>query len=296
MEARGDDQAALAAYGRALSCDPVHAAALRSLAGLRRRLGEGDAAQVHYAAAVAARPGLPRAHMDEGRFFYLEGRMPEAVRSFGHAVRAAPRNFSCLNMLGAALFESDRCAEAESLFEHSLALKPNYVAFSNLGTLYYYDGRYADAADMARRSLDIYDGDYRIWLNLASALEWSGAGEDSCRAAFLRARDIAEGERKVRPADPFLMADLASIAAHLGLPERSRELLAAAEALPGLDPEVMYALADTWELVGDRNAAFAWLEQAVAHDLSLRKIDRYPSLRNLRSSERYLALQSRYRE
>ncbi|MGD9548203.1 MAG: protein kinase [Candidatus Krumholzibacteriia bacterium] len=296
FEARGDDRTALASYERALSCDAVHAAALRSLAGLQRRLGEADAAQELYAAAVAARPGLPRAHMDEGRFYYLEGRMPEAVRSFGHAVRAAPRNFSCLNMLGAALFESDRCAEAESLFEHSLALKPNYVAFSNLGTLYYYDGRYADAADMARQSLAIYDGDYRIWLNLASALEWSGAGADSCRAAFLRARDIAEGERKVRPADPILMADLASIAAHLGRPGRSRELLAAAEALPGLDPEVMYSLADTWELLGDRNAAFTWLEQAVAHDLSLRKIDRYPSLRNLRSSERYLALQSRYRE
>ena len=57
------------------------------------------------------------------------------------------------------------------MFERSIEIKPNYGAYSNLGILYYQERRYADAARMYEKALDLGDYDYLVWGNLALAYQ-----------------------------------------------------------------------------------------------------------------------------
>ena len=295
LELVGDTEPALAAYRRALAADPVHAQALRCLGDLLWKLGRADEAETTYLQAVQVRPGFVQAENEAGAFYYRQARYPQAVRHFARVVELAPGNFRGFTLLGAALFESGRYAEAESLFERSLQLQPSFQAYNNLSTLYYYDSRYGDAIAMSRRALELAPDDYRLWMLQASCL-WAEGAADSALAAFDKARTLAEDELNLHPGDSYILADLASACAHLEQPDRAAGILGELAGRSELAAEVMFSMADTYETMGSRDAALTWLERAVAADLSLKKVRRYPGLRNLRSDPRFSALQAAYGE
>ena len=58
----------------------------------------------------------------------------------------------------------------------------------------------------------------------------------------------------------------------------------------------MFSMASTYEELGDRGRALDWLEKAMALELSFKKVDHYPVLKNLRSHPRYIALRKQYGE
>ena len=99
------------------------------------------------------------------------------------------------------------------------------------------------------------------------------------------------------PQSPQLQADQASFHAILGQREESLAILEALEARETeFDLEIMFSLASTYEELGDRDRALDWLEAAMSHDMSFKKVDRYPVLKNLQTHPRYIALRSQYEE
>ena len=72
---------------------------------------------------------------------------------------------------------------------------------------------------------------------------------------------------------------------------RSRPLKLIALIQPSpRDPRVLSSVATTYEELGDRVRALAWLEQAIRAGYSVRRIDRSPWLKDLRGDERYARL------
>ena len=122
--------------------------------------------------------------------------------------RLAPDLPRAYNNLGAAYLELGRTDSAYAMFEHASALYPSYMALSNLASLYYFDGRYADAARAYRRALDLDSHDHLAWGNLAAAYERL-AQHDLAVEAYRAAIHRAEGERAVNPLDPVPLAHLA---------------------------------------------------------------------------------------
>ena len=76
---QGDDEAAEASIGKALTLDSEHAAALNQLGMLKRRQGAFEAAEAAYLKAVTADPGYALAHYNLGVLYELYLQQLEAA-------------------------------------------------------------------------------------------------------------------------------------------------------------------------------------------------------------------------
>jgi eukaryotic-like serine/threonine-protein kinase len=151
--------------------------------------------------------------------------------------------------------------EAIRAFERSIALNPTSAALPNLGTIYFRQRRYADAARTFEEATKTRARDYRTWRNLASSYKWVPGSQDKARAAYQRAAELAEEVRQVNPRQPLLLAELADCYAHLNRREEAQSLIAQAEALAPKDGNVFLLSAQLFEELGDRKQALAKLRR-----------------------------------
>ena len=284
----GEHEKAVAALEEATRLAPASAAAHLELAEAYQELQLLDDARRAHQRAINRRPGCWRCHYYFARFSYNNGEYDAAAYEFRQAILSAPENFRSYTALGGVLFQFDRLDEAREFFEQSIALEPvtNYAALSNLGTLYYFEARFADAIRMYMRALEQDDRDYLVWGNLGFALTFS-ADLEKADESFRRAIEMVSPLLAEEPEDPWLLSDLASFYAMIG--ERSEALALQESAIAHLpaDPEILVTIIETFEIVGNRERALEWTEKALAKGMAADELDRDPTLRGLVADERY---------
>jgi tetratricopeptide (TPR) repeat protein len=179
------------------------------------------------------------------------------------------------------------------MFERALAVggEPSPVALSNLATMYFEAGRYAEAVTTFQRSLSVNDDDHRVW----GYLGWSyAAGVDPERAAepFERAAELGEEALVDDPEDAHLLAMVAGYHGMLGDRGRGFDLVERAIALDPQDPDVMATIGETLEDLGDRERALTWIARALRNGARRDRLETHPSLRALVADDRYKQLVS----
>jgi serine/threonine-protein kinase len=256
--------------------------------------GEFEKAERALQTAINLRPGFAETYQGLGYLYVTMNRFDAATNQYRHAARAAPTNPDAHINLGAVLYFQDRRPEAMQAFEDALALAPNQVAYSNLGTLYFEEGRFGDAAEMYQAGLDlggddVPDTDYYLYGHLASAQHWSGRRE-SALANFAFAIERAESVLAGQPDDYSVMADLAGYYGMIGEQERGLELMAIVTRQEILDPFFMGSIAECYEDLGQRELAMEWIAKALGNGLTVDWIERRPSFNGLRTDVRYREL------
>jgi len=290
----GKYEQAVAEFQRALELDPRSDEAYRGLAAAYEALGQAENAERTYRRAIELRPDYGSGYQWLGAFYYRQGRHEEAIRMFQRGVELAPGNSRAYSNLGGAYWAAGRYDKARVWFERSLATRPNYRAYNNLGTLYFFqESRYADAARMYEKALALDDRDYRVWSNLAAAYRWTPGEQDKARAAYERAARMAEEQRNVNPRDPHVLVVLADCYAMLGQAAKARTLVQQALALAPGEAEVMFRAGDIYEELGDRERALEWIGKALARGYSRAELERAPGLAQLRADARYPRLLER---
>jgi len=293
----GETDAALGEYRRALALDPIHAPTLNNLGDLHNRNGDEKRAEATFNRAIDARPFYPRAYRDAGAFHYRREDMDGARENFQVIVDLAPDDDLGYRFLGSVYFEEDDYGNAEKMFERSLAIEATSWTYYNLSVLYYYDQRYIDSIAMSQKTLEKSPDHFGAWRNLAEAYRFAPGYEDSIRPAYEKAMELLQVLLVQDPDFPEYQADHASFCQKLGEPEKARAILADLEAnYPELAPYVMFSMASTYEELGERELALDWLEKAVGEEMSFKKVDRYPVLKNLQSHPRYIAMRKKYGE
>ena len=164
--------------------------------------------------------------------------------------------------------------EGARAWERSMALRPTYAAASNLGTLYFGEGRYADAARAFERARDLAPNDYRVWRNLGAALHWSPGEQSKAAEAYRKAVELGEEARKVNPRQPPLLAQLADAYSMLGQRAEALAAATAVERLGTTDMDAMFNLASAYEQIGERDRALQWLAKALAAGYPREAVDR----------------------
>ncbi|RKY86624.1 hypothetical protein DRQ11_08105, partial [candidate division KSB1 bacterium] len=159
-----------------------------------------------------------------------------------------------------------------------------------LGTLYFYQGCYTDAAQMYKQALELLDNDYRVWGYLAASYYWTPNERDKAQTIYQQAAYLAEQRLKVNPRDSDVLSDLAGYYGRMGNRSRALSLLEQVLILEPSNLEVMFRIADIYELLGERELALNWIKTALQKGYSLAEIDRYPGLRKLRADERFQRL------
>jgi tetratricopeptide (TPR) repeat protein/TolB-like protein/predicted Ser/Thr protein kinase len=281
----GKQADAVKSFREALRLDPNNDTASRGLAASYESLGDFAKAEATYRQAIAARPDYWGGYHDLGVFFYRRGQLDAAAGEFQREIQLAPDNVRAYTDLGGIYYLQNRFDEARGLFLKSIDLQPNYRAYSNLGTMDFFERKYADAAANFEQALKFSDADGRVWRNLAWSYYWAGS-QAKAATAFRHAEKTFEDQLKINPKDTATMIALADCYSVTGENGQAESLLA--KALPSAtDAESAFRAVEIYEKLGKRDQALAWLQTAINRGYVLAEIEKDPSLSALRKDPRY---------
>jgi tetratricopeptide (TPR) repeat protein len=197
-------------------------------------------AEVAYSRAVDAEPAYGAAHTALGNFLFRHGRASAAVTHYRRVTELSPASAPAFNNLGAALEMSGDFQSAAGALDESLKLEPTRSAYSNSGTVYYFLGRFADAARMYRKATEMASEDHRVWGNLADALYQMKASRPQAEHEYRHAIVLAERRVGVNSNDATTWIQLAFYYARVGELSRAAPCKARALALGADDVFVQY--------------------------------------------------------
>ncbi|MGB5589173.1 MAG: tetratricopeptide repeat protein [Gammaproteobacteria bacterium] len=276
---------------RALALDPVAVDAYIQFGQIRQEQDRRGEAEEYYLQAVELKRNYWRAHEALGSFYYRTERYEEAVREFGIATELAPDAASAFGGLGAAYSMLGDVEKANIATEESLRLKPSRQGFTNLGIRHYYAGRFADAAEMQLKAIELAPDDHRLWGRLAESYRFVPGKEAESRAAYARAAELAEASLKINSEDWKSIGLLGLYYAYLGQPDKALELVDNSIETSNRNSEAFYFKALERLVANDPEAAIAALEDSLEMDPRYsRFLETDPDLQQLRDDQRFQEL------
>ncbi|HXI75962.1 MAG TPA: tetratricopeptide repeat protein, partial [Steroidobacteraceae bacterium] len=133
-----------------------YAEAHSNLGNALQAQGKLAEAVASYGRAIFVRPDYAEAHSNLGNVLKAQGKLKEAVASFERALAHRPDSAEAHLNLGLLFLDQGRLNEAVSCFERALALKPDYAeAHHYLGNARREQGRVEEALACYRRALEL---------------------------------------------------------------------------------------------------------------------------------------------
>ena len=189
---------------------------------------------------VELEPGYWGPYLGMGNFLFRQGRYDEAAPYYQKVTVLTPDNPDGHTNLGAAHLHAGNWEDAALAWQKSLELSPSAMAYRNMGTVYYYSGRYAEAVAMHREAVQLAPEDHWLWGKLAAAYRESGGEEENSQSAYRRAIELATSRLEVEAADALTMAYLSAYYLNVGNePLAIQHVQNATELEPG-NPEIWY--------------------------------------------------------
>ncbi len=282
-----DYEKATTYYQRAIDLDPRYAPAWVGYAQATWMQGDLGSmpwdtarARAREAAerAVQLDPGLPAAHLVMSQLLANDLDWAASARELDAAVALDPGDANTL--LTKAVWASSiagQPGEAIGLAQQAVVRDPlTPTAHYRLCWIYFDAGRLADAANACRETLEL-------------SPKFSGAHFTIASLLLARGQpDAALAEIAREPDDAFRLRGLAIVAHHLG--RRAESDAALATLLKRYSTKHMLFIASVYAARGERDAAFAWLEQARAHsEAQMYEVKSVAMFGQLRSDPRYNA-------
>jgi len=284
---------AVASFDRAIALDKKNDDAYRGLAAAYEAQGSIEKAEATYQHAIEVRPDYWGGYSWLGGHYFRQGRYEEATRQLDRITELTPENHRAYSSLGGVYHLMGRFDEAEDMLTKSVSIKPTATGFSNLGTFYFFQGKYNEAVPMMEKAVELNPNDYLYWGNLADSYRWAVGFEKKAPGTYQRAIDLALKELEVNPNSGGVKGSLATYWAKLGEKENALRQIEEALDLASENANVVFDSLLTFELVGERDRAFAALERSLDNGYSFEEISREPELANLREDPRYLELLGR---
>lgn len=201
-----------------------------------------------YQQVLKASPGHTDALYLLGVIAHQTGYHLQAIELSRRALASAPDDTRCYNVLGLALMELGRDAEAEASFQQAIAIDNNPEVHNNLGTLWKKQGRLDDAVGAYRQALAQSPGYANAHYNLGNVY-----------------RDRTEMESAAECFRRALNSDPGHASALVGLGQVLRALQRTGEAVPILE-RALVLIQDDAELycdLGDALQALGQLQRAI---------------------------------
>ena len=286
-QGQSKDDEAVKDFQRAIALDDTSDAAYRGLAISYEALGKAADAESVYRRAIEMRKDYWGGYSALGAFYYKNARYADAAVQFHRVIELAPENVRGYSNLSAAYVQLGKSDQAEELLRKSLAIQPSYRAYANLATIYFFQSRYSEAAQMYEKALQLNDRDGRVWRNLGDAYYWAPKQRDKSASAYQHAADLLRAQLKINPQDPSLLAELALCQSMLGKSAEAIDLIHHARERSPSDPELSFRTAEIYEQSSDHAAALEWLSKAIKQGYPTADVQRDPTFESLRENARY---------
>lgn len=283
---RGELDSAREQLNKAVELDPANASAHRWLADVAARSKDNEAAEAGFRKAIALRPQDPELLNALGSFLYATGKYDDAAKQFQRSIDLAPDNMASYRNLSAVLHQKGDYPGAARVLQRSLEIEPNPIAYSNLGTLYFFQGLYPQSVSAFEKAVELGANTHVLWGNLGDAYRWTPDNQKKAREAFGTALTLLGDELREQPRDATLLSRKALYLAKQG---EAAEAARIADALirNERDPQNLYRLGLAYELTGSRQKSLDALGTAVRRGYSSEELRSDPELTSLRSDVRY---------
>jgi Flp pilus assembly protein TadD len=243
--------------------------------------GKKNEAENTFQTAVRLRPGYWPAYNRMAAFYMDQHDYQGAERAFLAAIAISPEIPSLHSNLGVLYFSLSRWDDAERELRKSLALRPYAPGFSNLGTVLFFEGKYAEAAQQFEEATKLQPANHIWWGNLGDA-RWQIAGQrEQARAAFEEAYKLADRQFVLTPADVQLRKSYALYLAKLGRPQEARTEIEKAIQQAPKDMNVRFYAARVYAVIGDSKSAEAAVRASLALGYDAKEVEREPDLKLL---------------
>jgi protein O-mannosyl-transferase len=254
---RGNADAAITQYRRALEIEPDNVGALNNLGRALAMKGADADALALYQKALALQPGFADTHLNLGHLFLAQGKLDEAIAQYRQNLELVPDNVTTLNVLGNALGRKGANAEALALYQKALALQPSFAdTHVNLAHVLLGQGKVDEAIAQYRQALDLAPANAATHSDLGKALAMKG--EDAAA--------IAQYQKAVELQPGFADAhfNLGNRLLSLGQLDQAAAQYRKALDLNPHDTEARHNLGKALLLKGDFDGALACLEKTTS--------------------------------
>jgi tetratricopeptide (TPR) repeat protein len=286
----GKYEKAVEQFQRALELNPDSDYALVQLAGAYQKLGNPQAAEAAYRKAISLRPNYWGVYSGLGAFYAGQARYSEAAEMFSKVIQLASDNYGGYSNLGGVYLLQGRYEDAISQLKRSIDLRPNPIAYSNLGTAYFALRRFPEAAETFQQGAKLDDRNWINWGNLGDALYWIPGRRLEAAKPYHTAISLARGKLEANPRDGDTWAMVAAYYAMLDDKAHALESIQRAlESAPG-DPDVAFRAAIVYNHFGDTGRSLAWLKKAVDAGFSRSSIRDLPDFDSLQGNAAFRAL------
>ena len=286
----GRHDEAITEFTQAIAIDSASPDALHGLALAYEQMGSIDNAEQTYQKAVEMLPHHWAGYSWLGLFYASRSRHAEASEMFERVVELIPDSYRGYSNLGVAYVYQERWPEALEAMERSLEIKPSVPGYSNLATLYFFQGgRYFAAARLYEEALNLDERNYLIWGNLGDARYWGPDEQRQAAVAYEQALSLAEELRSATPRDALLLGDMALYNAMLDRSAPALELVTDALRLAPDDPELQLQAAQTYQQLGRIDDALRWLGKAIEGGIAPALVVQNPWFESIRDTEEFRA-------
>jgi len=283
----GRTEEALREFEEALRKDPESFEATLGYARAFEDAGKPAEAEDVYRRAIRLDPSRWAGYSHLGAFYYGSGRWADAENMFQQVIKLAPDNYRGYNNLMGIYYLMGKDGLVSEMFERSVSIKPNADAYSNFGTIQFFQGRYADALKSFEEAIRLGRDTYEIWGNLADCYRYTPGYGAKSEEAYQKALLLADEERRVNPQEALLLARMAYYYAMSGEPKKAlAALLEAWKILPG-SVLILKKCVQVKEKLGRRTEALEALKEYLMKEGPLEEIEKDPDLSELRKDPGY---------
>ena len=171
LDDKGQPEAAIAEYEKALQIQPGYAEAHNDLGNALAGVGRVTEAIAQYRKALELVPGLPQVHNNLGTALAQSGQPTEAIAHFKKAIEINPEMAGAHLNLAHALLQTGQPDEAIPHLLKAVEIRPNFVdADKQLADLFFQKGRLEDAIAYYRKVLERRPDDAEARSNLTKIL------------------------------------------------------------------------------------------------------------------------------
>ena len=263
----------------ALRLSPGKAQAYRAVGDAYSHSGQYDQAEAAYQEAIRRQPDDWYAYFMLGWFCLNRGRYTEARSAYESALKLTPNNEVVYRNLAVLDMRQGRFREASDLIAKTLDFEPNPRTYVSLGTAYYYQRRYSEAASAFHSGIALNPDLYSLWGGLGVVCRQIPGDEVKAREALRKAISFAEKHLTTVQSDDNARADLAQYRASLGQRDKAIAEIAKISELSRLQ----YAdrLIPAYELIGDRRHAVEMIRKLPPDSPVRAYVGNHPDLESL---------------
>jgi eukaryotic-like serine/threonine-protein kinase len=291
--ASGKYSEAVAELNRALSLAPNSDEFYRRLGDVQ--LDSGNVAQAIDALQKAVKLN-PYYWVNEntlGKAYAHQGDFPEALEAYKQVTVLEPDIVAGYENVGMVYGQQGKYEDSIPYFRRALQINPDFSAYSNLGTSYFFLKQYSNAVGMFEQAAALNPNDTQTVVNLADA--YGGAEQqDKARTTYQQAISVGFKELETNPQNAEVKAQIALSYARIGNASEAKSFIRQARGIDKNNVDYIYLEAEIDALLGQSADAIKLLREAFEKHYPAEFAAGDDALTNLKGNSEFTSLIKQY--